>query len=98
MQRDRIGRNSALNDFLKGFFQHVETGDAEYAVDITADNDFEDDRRSFGDHYLVTEFFRLNFKIADRAGAAIFTVQTKLIVMRATGFYVFETMRQKQNS
>src|SRR5499427_5778556 len=39
MQRDRVGWDAALNDFLKRLFQHVETCDAENAVDIAADYD-----------------------------------------------------------
>src|SRR5262245_25490292 len=97
MQWDCIRRDSALYDFLKSFVEDVEAGDSQNAIDITADDHLEHDRRAFSDHDLVTELLRLDLEIADGACAAILAMQAKLIVVRAARFDMFQTMRQEKN-
>ena len=98
MQRDGVRRHTSDQDFVDRFFQHVQAGHAEDAIDVTADDDFQNDRRTFCHQHLVAEFLRFDLVVSDRAGSAGFAVQPEIVVVGRTAFSMFEAVREQQHA
>ena len=93
MQRNRIRRNAGEQHFVDRFFQHVQTGDTENTVDVAADDNLQNDGRTFCDQHLITELLGFDFVVGDGTGTTGFAVEAELVVVGGATFGVLQAMR-----
>ena len=96
-QRDRHAGDARQQNLVDRLLQHVQARHAHDRVDITADDDLEDDRRTLGDEHAVTHLLGEATKISNAARSARFAIEAELVVFGGATFRMFEAMRhQKQ--
>ena len=97
-QRDRHTRDSREQDLVDRLLKHVQTGNANDRIDVATDDDFQYDRRPFGDEHLVSHLFRFRAKIRDAASATSLAIQTVFVVVRRTTLRMFQAMWQEKQA
>src|SRR5205085_2798729 len=80
-KRGRHARHAGQEDLVEGLFEDVEAGDADDGIDMTADDDLQDNGGPLRDEDLVPQLLRLDFKVGDRAGAALLVIEAELVVV-----------------
>ena len=98
MQRHSVRWDTSDQNLVDGFFKHVQTSHAQNAIDVTGDNNLQNNRRPFGHEHLVAQLFGSHFIVGNRTGATTFAVEPKLSVLGRAALSVLQTVRQQQHA
>src|SRR5207249_1848479 len=95
-QRGGDAGDAGEEDLVDGLFEDVEAGDPDDGVDVSADDDLQDDGGALGDEDLVAEVLGAGLEVGDGAGAALAAVEAELVVVGGAALGVREAVGQQQ--
>ena len=86
--------NASEQDLVDRLFQDIQTSYANDRIDIAADDNLHDDRRTFGHQDFVAEFFADGSIVGNAARPTLLAIQPELIVIGRATLGMLQAMRQ----
>ena len=65
MQRHRIRRHASDQNFIDRLLQHIQTGHTQNAVDVSGDDNLQNNRRTFGNQNFLAQLLRADFVVSN---------------------------------
>ncbi len=91
-------RNARKQNLVDGFLKHIQTGNTHNRIDITADDNLQNNRRSFRNEDLVSHLFGYRSEIGDTARSTFLAVHSKFVIVGRATFGMLQAVRQQEQS
>ena len=93
-QWHRHTRNPGQQDFVDRLFQNIQTSHSANRIDVSADQNLQDDRATFGNENFVAKVLRSLAEIGNITSTASFAREAKLVIVGGATFGMFQAMWQ----
>ena len=97
-ERNRQRRDTDLQHFIECFLEHVQTGNAEDAVDLAGGDQLEHDRRAFGDEDVVSHALADAVEVGDRTEPAVVAMKLNVVELCGAILGLLEAVRHQEKA